>query len=69
LPGLSIGQALLNLVPSTALARPQRQAGADAPKIAQRKFRPSASSFAARNRRKYEIAAVQRGWRDFRIAQ
>jgi hypothetical protein len=51
------------------LRRRQRDAGADAPKIAQHKFRPSASSFAAAIRRKSEIAAVQRGWRDFRIAQ
>jgi len=39
------------------------------PKIAQLKFRLSSSGFGAFAAVVIEIAAVQRGWRDFRMAQ
>jgi hypothetical protein len=39
-----------------------------APKIADAKFRLASNSFDVFNVARREIAAVQRGWRDFRIA-
>jgi hypothetical protein len=47
----------------------RRQAGADAPKIVQPKFQIAYSGFGTSGLAPREIAAVQRGWRDFRIAQ
>jgi hypothetical protein len=46
-----------------------RRASANTREIAQLKFRPPASSFGARAAAVIEIAALQHGWRDFRIAQ
>jgi hypothetical protein len=66
LKGSSIGQALLNLVPAKPLARP---AAGSARKIAQAKFRSASSGFGAFAAAIAEIAALQRGWREFRMAQ
>jgi hypothetical protein len=46
-----------------------RRAGEPAQEIARPEFRPAASSFGAFAAAIAEIAAVQRSWRDFRIAQ
>jgi len=46
----------------------RRRAGDDANKIAQLGFRHRSSSFGVFAAAAGEIAAVQRGWRDFRIA-
>jgi hypothetical protein len=47
---------------------PSRYAGDDARKIARLKFQPASKSFAVFMTAVFETAAVQRGWRDFRIA-
>jgi hypothetical protein len=46
-----------------------RVAGGNTPEIAQLEFCSPASSFDALMAAAIEIAAVQRGWRDFRIAE
>jgi hypothetical protein len=69
LQGSSIGHALLNPVPSRALARSGRRALDNAYKIAHPKFRLASSSFVVFAARASDFAAVQRGWRDFRMAQ
>jgi hypothetical protein len=46
---------------------PQRHAGDDARKIARLKFQPASNSFDVSNATVFEIAAMQRCWRDFRM--
>jgi hypothetical protein len=69
LKGSGIGHALLNLVPSRALRGRHSWAGGDAPRIAQLKFQIASSGFGAFAAAVVAITAVQRGWRDIRMAQ
>jgi hypothetical protein len=48
---------------------PGRRAGDDAPLPARPEFWPASSSFGVFQAAAREFAAVQRGWRDFRMAQ
>jgi hypothetical protein len=48
---------------------PQRPARNAARKIQRLKFRSASNSFDVFNAAVFEIAAVQRGWRDFRMTQ
>jgi len=47
----------------------QRRTSRDAPWLAQPEFRRAAKSFGALAAAAMAIAATQRGWRDFRMAQ
>jgi len=69
LEGLSIGHGLLNLVPSRTPGDRHCRAGSGARKITQLEFPVSSKSFGTVTAAAFEFAAVQRGWRDFRIAQ
>jgi hypothetical protein len=69
LKGLSSGHALLNLVPSTAFSPPLALGRRRASRIAQLEFCLPSKSFGTSAAAIIETAAVQRGWRDFRIAQ
>jgi hypothetical protein len=69
LKGLSSGHALLNLVPATAFSPPPALACDDASRIAQLEFCLPSKSFGTSAAAIIETAAVQRGWRDFRMAQ
>jgi hypothetical protein len=64
-----MGHALLNSLPSTTVFI-RRGVAADAmPRQAQLKFRIAYSSFRVLAAAVAIFAAVQRGWRDFRMAQ
>jgi hypothetical protein len=66
LKGSGGGHALLNFVPSGAFAGPIPLSRRWRAQNRALEFQPAASGFAAAA---MEIAAMQRGWRDFRIAQ
>jgi hypothetical protein len=69
LTGSSREQALLNLMPSDAIVRSAWTISDLAPKTALSKIRPVCRDFDSPAAAIAEIAAVQRGWRDFRMAQ
>jgi hypothetical protein len=56
------------MVPRGPLRGRRRQAGDAAHKVAQLEFRPASNSFSASAAAVIEFLAVQRGWRDFRMA-
>ena len=67
--GLKVGAWMLNMLPCMTYCVP-RSSAADAPsRITQFKFRIADSSFRPLTAAVVKFAALQRGWRDFRIAQ
>jgi hypothetical protein len=68
LKGSKQGQPLLNLLPCRPLPDRARCAGDRLRKIAQFKFRSASNGFGALAAAFIEFAAVQRYWRDSRMA-
>jgi hypothetical protein len=68
LKGSRIGQSCSSWCHAVRGWQLDRAAGADTGKIAQPEFRIASSNFGASAACARKFAAVQRGWRDFRMA-
>jgi len=66
---LRTGHALLNFMPFRAVSRFEATPSRSRTKLARLKFQTASKSFDILNAAIAGIAAVQRGWRNFRMAQ